>query len=115
VANLGEAARWLGYSGKPSDQKRNAKAALLKLGYKAGSDYRIVKIHDPVPQGGFVVSEQIRLTAECFKDFCLQSGAKRASLDTTNARPSPSPWIPAAARPSSLPPALTSCLGFAGL
>jgi hypothetical protein len=78
--DLGEAARWLGYSGKPSDQKRNAKAALLKLGYKAGSDYRIVKIHDPVPQGGFVVSEQIRLSAECFKDFCLRAGAKRGPL-----------------------------------
>jgi hypothetical protein len=78
--DLGEAARWLGYSGEPRTAKASAKDALMKLEYKEDSDYRRRNVPTPVPQGGFVVSEQIRLTAECFKDFCLQSGAKRGPL-----------------------------------
>ena len=71
--DLGEAARWLGYSGDAASQKNSAKRALLKLKYKKNVDYRLSSVAKPVPQGGYSTSEGIRLTAECFKDFCLQS------------------------------------------
>lgn len=75
--DLGDAAKWLGYSGKPSDQKRNAKAALMSMRVTEGVDYLLVKIHEQMPSGAKHV-EQIRLTADCFKNFCLRAGTKRA-------------------------------------
>lgn len=78
--DLGEAARWLGYSGDAAKQKGSAKRALLNLGYKENSEWCLLRnAAKQAPQDAHN-AEEIRLTAECFKDFCLQSGAKRGPL-----------------------------------
>lgn len=81
--DLGEAARWLGYSPdqEPRIQKQNAKAALMSMRVTEGVDYTRMNIHARVNGnrgGGAVTVEQIRLTAECFKKLCLRAKTIRA-------------------------------------
>lgn len=80
--DLGQAAQWLGYSGDASTAKGQAKRALLACSaFTRGVDYTLnstVKRVQGHKGGGAVNAEQIRLTAECFKKFCLRAGTKRA-------------------------------------
>lgn len=76
--DLGDAARWLGYSGEAKAAKNNAKTALLSAGFAEGVDYKVcLTTQTNHPLGGRP-AEQIRMTAECFKKFCLKAGTKRA-------------------------------------
>ena len=73
---------WLGYKGDASTAKGQAKRALMACEeFVEGVDYTVNSIVKRVQGhkgGGAVTTEQIRLTAECFKKLCLRAGTKRA-------------------------------------
>jgi phage anti-repressor protein len=75
--DLGEAARWLGYSGEARQAKYTAKTLLLAE-FVEQVDYKVCQTSLTNPPSGGRPTEQIRLTAECFKKFCLKAGTKRA-------------------------------------
>jgi hypothetical protein len=75
--DLGEAALWLGYSGEARKAKSNAKA-LLTVEFMEGVDYVLRLSTQTQNTRGGHNAEQIRLTSECFKKFCLRAGTKRA-------------------------------------
>ena len=74
--DLRDAAKWLGYS-QSRHQKTNAKAALMSMRVTEGVDYLCLNIQAQNGRGGHN-AEQIRLTSDCFKTFCLRAGTKRA-------------------------------------
>jgi phage anti-repressor protein len=65
-----EAWDWVGYS-----TKGNAKR-ILEQNFTQDADYQIFIINDKNPQGGRP-SEQIRLSSDCFKSFCMLAQTAR--------------------------------------
>lgn len=63
---------WLGYSAKDK-----AKRSLLNSGFERGIDFELTMSGELRPQGGLSNKEQIKLTAECLKNWAMMSGTEK--------------------------------------
>lgn len=69
VVDFDKAWQWLGYS-----TKGNAKRQFMNSDFEECSDYRLITLEKPVPQGGYTRIEEISLTIDCFKSWAMMAG-----------------------------------------